>query len=578
MAYVIIIIALPLVEREIENVLLRERFKSKSLEKLDIIKIILPIELIFTAVTGLISLLAGLRVFIVVFIGMVIGMGFNFFRQYEFANKRAGFLFAGIIPKSVKKIRSAKLYDGMVITSGVAFNIFAFTYMLFIMYSGIHKFFFDFFIVFGGLSLIFTATYLSTFKIVNSPLIQKIGKNAAFVLGTAISIFAVYVFRDSWFHGALAISIQTVLLLAGLVLQMTATLGLKEDVLLVFKLYDPKTDDKALSERAARLEVLTVVISEAVFLAVLLILISNPVFYLMNVSDYIIYAPYIGSSVMVIPTMFLFISLVYSIKQPLTKKFGQKLKTYVDMTNRGKHNPDMEKRLYNVLIKKYKKRIGVYIIRAFLKSVMYHAITGKEHVDDLPGIFVFNHGEFYGPVAAVVFLPYAIRPWILHKMIDKNEITRHIYDGTFSKIKGLPEFIKKLIARTISPIIVWALRSFDPIPVYRGTARTVIKTFLLSIECLNAGDSILLFPENPDEEYEEKISPFYTGFANLGRMYYKKTGESVTFYPVYASKRNRILSIGKGVKFNPDNGRKERDRIVITLEQRMRDMQTKDDI
>jgi hypothetical protein len=44
---------------------------------------------------------------------------------------------------------------------------------------------------------------------------------------------------------------------------------------------------------------------------------------------------------------------------------------------------------------------------------MHHTVAGRENVKDLPGIFVFNHREVYGPIAAVVFLPYDIRPWIL---------------------------------------------------------------------------------------------------------------------------------------------------------------------
>lgn len=574
-AYAIGIIALPFLEREAENLLLRRKARSKELLKADIAKTVLPLEFACTAAAGLVSLIAGVGAFTVVSAGMVLGMAFNFFRQFIYRD------FADEYPRafaSRTQARSAKLYDGMVMTSGAALNIFAFTYILFIMLSTPHDIFLDYFVAFGALSFVFTSVYIATYRAADAPLIQKIGKNTAFVLGTAISIFAVYVFRDSWFHGALAISVQTVLLLSGIVLQMTATLGLKEDVLLVLKLASPDVDENALGQRRARLEVWTALVSEAIFLFVLLIIISSPLFYMMNVSDYIAYAPYVGSSVAVIPTFFLLMSLIYSLKQPLTKKFGRRLKDYESIKKQGEQNPDMEKRLENVLIKKYKKRIGVYIIRAFLKGIMFHTVTGKEHVGELPGVFVFNHGEVYGPIAAVVFLPYDIRPWILSMMIDKDEITKHIYGGTFAKITWLPVALRKFIAKALSPIVVWALRSFDPIPVYRGAGRSVMRTFTLSVECLNSGDSILLFPENPEgEPYGEEINAFYAGFANLGRMYYRKAGKCVTFYPVYASKKNRILRIGEGVKYEPGNKAGERDRIVAALQQRMTELQGLDE-
>lgn len=577
-AFAITIIILPFIEREIENFLLRRLAKIKPLKKRDIVKTLLPVEIAFIVITSLIALRAGIGFFVIVLPGMIIGMGFSFFRQYIFRDYAIEYPKRDSLSKDAKQIRTARLFDGMVITSSAALNIFAFMYILFIMISRANNFFLDFFVVFAGLALAFAVVYFLSLKFIKSSLIQMIGKNAAFILGTATAIFSVYVFRESWFQGGFEISIQTILLLFGLTLQMTATYGLKEDVFLVFKLYDKHISESILNKRTARLELWTSIISEAVVLAVLLILISNPLFYNMNVEEYIVYAPNIGSSIIIIPTVFLIVSLIYSVKQPLTKKYEQKLKAYASIKRQGKENSDMEKRLTNVLIDKYKKRIGVHIIRAFLKPIMYHTVMGKNNVTDLPGVFVFNHGEFYGPIAAVVFLPYDIRPWILHKMIDKEHITKYIYDSTFSTIKVLPDFLSKIIARVLSPVIVWALNSFDPIPVYRGTARDIIKTFSLSIECLSAGDSILLFPENPEERYQEKISAFYRGFANLGKLYYKKKGERITFYPVHASKRKHVLRIGQGVKYNPENGKKERDRIVNALEQRMQLLQNMDDM
>lgn len=575
--YAVVIILLPFICREVENALLRRRAKIIPPGKRDIARTILPVQFVFLAATSLLSLLAGANVFLIATVGLAIGLGLHFFRQYTYHDYAAEYPKRDKIFDNIKNIRSARLYDGMVISSEAALNIFAFTYILFIMFSRFNNFLLDFFAVFAVLALVFCIVYITTMKVVRSAWLQKFGKNAAYILGTAIAIFAVYVFRESWYQGVLVISLQTTLLLFGLTLQMTATHGLRDDILLVVKLYDKDMDKQSLYERTSRLSFWSTVISETVIIAVLILLVSNPLFYQMDVTEYIVYAPYVGSTLAVIPTIFLIFSLVYSLKQPLTKKFDRKLKTYTILKSQGKENPMMEKRLTSVLIKKYKKRIGVYIIRAFLKPIMYHTVKGKEHVADLPGIFVFNHGEFYGPIAAVVFLPYDIRPWILDKMIDKEQIMEHIYEGTFSKIKWLPKGLRKPLAKWLSPIIVWALNSFEPVPVYRGTGRNVIKTFTMSVECLSTGDSILLFPENPEQDYEEEVSSFYKGFANLGRMYYKKTGEKVTFYPVFASKRQRVLRIGEGVRYNPDNGKKERDRIVESLERQMKSLQDKDD-
>ncbi len=479
-------------------------------------------------------------------------------------------------PGDMRTIRSVRLMGGMTVTSGVALNIFAFTYILFLTFSQTHDVFWDFFISFIIIASVLYAAAVGVRRAQRSALMQKIGKNAVYVLGTAIAIFAAYVLRDSWFGSTLDISIQSLVLLLGLVLQMAGAQSLQEDMLLLVRLYNEDIDEDAMRDRTHRLDVWTSILSEGIFLIVLLVLISSPLFAPFRVADYLPYAPIIGSGVAAIPTVLLFASLWLSIRQPLTAKYSRRLKAYASMRAKGENNPAMEKRLRSVLVHKYKKRIGVHIIRALLRPVMHHTVTGKENVRDLPGIFVFNHREVYGPIAAVVFLPYEIRPWILYQMIEKKEVYLHMYEGTFSRIRWLPQVLCRLIPRMLSPVVAWALRSFDPIPVYRGTQASVIKTFSLSIECLAAGDSILLFPENPVRSYGKKVSDFYSGFANLGKLYYKKTGERLAFYPVYASSKKRELRIGEGVHFTPSGGASERGRIVETLKERMRAMEAMD--
>ncbi len=565
-------VALPLAERTAENAWLRRRL---PVNREALLKTLLFIRLCaFTVVLALVLAVDEP----VLLPAAVLGMVLSFFRQFVFADYATEYPKPGQASADARRVRSVHLYDGMVITSGAALNIFAFTYVLYTLLKRQNTFYLDFFVAFALLAFIFTAVYIGTHRFYRATLVQKIGQNAVFVLGTFVALFAVYVFRDSWFAGGLAISAQSVLLLAGLVLQMSGTLGLRDDMQLVIRLYNPDLKDEDFSRRAERLELWTLVISEAVFIAVLLALLADPVIYNLDFSGYIALAPQVGAGVAAIPAVFLLLALVLSIRQPLTKKYGKRLKTYIQLKKEGRKNAEMEKRLVSVLIKKYRKRIGVHIIRAFLKPVMYHTVTGKEHVTALPGVFVFNHGEVYGPVAAVVFLPYDVRPWILHNMIEKQAVTQHMYDGTFGRIKWLPVFMRRFLARILSTPVVWALSSFDPIPVYRGTAREVIKTFSLSVECLCAGDSILLFPENPKERYSEApVSDFYRGFAHIGRLYYKKTKDSVTFYPVYASKRGRVLRIGEGVRYNPGSGRREEERIVEALQQRMRDLQQLDE-
>lgn len=574
--FAIAIITMPFISSALENAFLRQRSSTGSLTKKAIAWIVLPIHFLALLAVALLALPSGLVGTLVCSASMAIGQTLRFVCQYTFRRYEIEYS-EDKQQHKLHKIHSVRLYDGMAITSEAALNIFAFTYILYILLSGSLNFLIDFFVVFNVIAMIFSIVYISKNRFMRTEWMSKLGKNTAFLIGTTCAILALFVFSDSWHSNRFVISIQTVLLLFGLTLQMTATQGMSEDISLVARLYDDRVSDDIVRHRTLRLSMWASVISETVFLAVLLFLISNPVYHHIDLTEYIEYAPYIGSIVAIIPTFFLIVSLVYSIKQPLTRKFSSRLRKYFGLQEKGKDNPYMKKRLISKLIENTKKAVGVQIIRAFLKPIMYHSVEGKENVTDIPGVFVFNHREIYGPIAAVVFLPYDIRPWILNKMIDKTKIYDHIYEGTFSIIKWLPPFMRKGIPKILSPIICWALSSFDPIPVYRGSTRDIIKTFTLSVECLCSGDSILLFPENPTDRYTVEVSSFYKGFANIGKMYHRKTGESLMFYPVYASSKRRLLSIGKGVKYDPNGGKQERDRIVDALEQRMKALQELDD-
>ncbi len=574
----IFIIVLPFLAQVTQTMVLRVLMNAGKMTNRTFILTLSGSALLCIGITSMLIWLSGVDAFLLIS-PLAVGMGLVAFRQWTYKEYASEYPRPDTHLNDFSQIASARLYDGMVVTSGVALNVFTFTYVLYMMLIHKRSFSLDVFVIFTLMTLVCSIIFLGTYRFAQRSLIKKIGTNAAFVLGTGIAIFAVYVFRDSWWGGGLAISVQSLLLLFGLMLQMIAAMDLREDILLVVRLQNKNVNATALMQRTQRLEHWTKTISEGICLIVLSLLISDPLIYSMDFDSYISLAPKVGSSLIVVPTAFLIASFVYSIRQPLTKKYDRKLKAYVRNKEVGKDNPVMEKRLKSVLIKKYKKRVGVHVIRMLLKPVMYHTVTGRENVHELPGIFVFNHREVYGPIAAVVFLPYDMRPWILDKMIDKQQITAHMYEGTFSHLRWLPVFLRKALTNILSPLVVWALSSFEPIPVYRGTARNVLKTFELSVECLQSGDSILLFPENPEDRYtdSEQISNFYRGFANLGRLYYKRTKDCVTFYPVYASRRGRELRIGEGVKYNPANGRREEGRIVEALQLRMRALQSLDE-
>ncbi len=80
-----------------------------------------------------------------------------------------------------------------------------------------------------------------------------------------------------------------------------------------------------------------------------------------------------------------------------------------------------------------------------------------------------------------------------------------------------------------------------------------------------------------DKKIEEQmvggIDKFYSGFAEIGASYHKKTGKSTTFYPIYISKKKRKLFVGDGIKYNASTPKaEEKRRIANLLHERMQQM------
>ena len=109
--------------------------------------------------------------------------------------------------------------------------------------------------------------------------------------------------------------------------------------------------------------------------------------------------------------------------------------------------------------------------------------------------------------------------------------------------------------------------------------RGLRKTCTLSVEAMEAGDNLLIFPENPDgveqgKGYERAgIGEMFRGFAMLAPIYYNKTGKRCRFLPMFAHKSTRTLSFGTPIIYDPDTPpNEERDRIVDAMIQQMQEM------
>lgn len=292
--------------------------------------------------------------------------------------------------------------------------------------------------------------------------------------------------------------------------------------------------------------------------------------------------------VMIVPVLLLLLGAIIStLRFPMNNRHFQKLARWLRLESEGEDNAALRRQLDSVVVKRHKNRFGVRIIITLLRPLYYHKVIGRENLtqyEDGSMVLICNHGEIYGPVVANLYVPIDFRPWVLNSMMEREAIVEHMYQGTMVRQRWLPERWKRPLIRLITPLMMWVFHSLEAIPVYRGLPRELMKTFRLTLDAMQAGDNILVFPENGEEHepgkagYErDGVGKLYTGFAMIAPMYYAKTKKRAVFVPIYASRKRRTLTIGQGIVYNPEaNASEEKLRIVDALLTSMQSMADKD--
>ena len=130
-----------------------------------------------------------------------------------------------------------------------------------------------------------------------------------------------------------------------------------------------------------------------------------------------------------------------------------------------------------------------------------------------------------------------------------------MYENTFSKKTFLPVFVRKIIARNLGWVSVNVMNSLRAIAVYRDSPMKLRQTLRESVEALEHGENLMIFPEHPEGKYEKGgVSEFSPGFLMLAEAWWKKSGKKLRILPVYANREARTFTFGDEIVYEPENG------------------------
>lgn len=187
-------------------------------------------------------------------------------------------------------------------------------------------------------------------------------------------------------------------------------------------------------------------------------------------------------------------------------------------------------------------------VRLFTKDI---ETIWTEPFNNTPSIFVCNHDRAYGPIAMCAHFDMCeeVRPWITSPVLSARTIPAHVRgDNWWAPERWYTPLLDHTVPYLVAPILPCILKGSACIPIYYDTR--VLSTFRDSVKMLQAGKHIVLFPEH-STGYCQYQSEIVTGFISLGRAFYRRTKQCLSFYPTFVDWTGKVIRVAKPIAYDP---------------------------
>lgn len=124
-----------------------------------------------------------------------------------------------------------------------------------------------------------------------------------------------------------------------------------------------------------------------------------------------------------------------------------------------------------------------------------------------------------------------------------KERWRYLNNVYFRKKKKRSKFTSFLLATFLTPIMALFYKGMKIIPTYPD--QRLLATINTSIDELQAGTSILIYPENSSDGYKEVITELYGGFYSLAKCYNQRTGNDINIVNMYYDRKSNTVIVGE---------------------------------
>jgi len=189
----------------------------------------------------------------------------------------------------------------------------------------------------------------------------------------------------------------------------------------------------------------------------------------------------------------------------------------------------------------------------FLKRILKLFIKKPKIIDfnqSLPKrvLFVGNHAATKGPLFLALYFPYSFAPWGTFEMtLSYKERFKYLYHVIYQKKLKMGKLVSFLLSFFFAIVSKFLYRNVNLIPTYKDGR--LIKTFKESRNVLNQDHSILVFPENSEDGYQDEMDTYYRGFLAFHRYYLNMEKIDLPIVPFYFDRKSKTILIGKPLQY-----------------------------
>ncbi|MBQ8909663.1 MAG: hypothetical protein IJY91_01330 [Oscillospiraceae bacterium] len=212
-------------------------------------------------------------------------------------------------------------------------------------------------------------------------------------------------------------------------------------------------------------------------------------------------------------------------------------------------------------------RVIRWFVKLFYPKIQ---IKGEENLPDTPCLVVANHSQMNGPIACELYFPGKRYTWCIGQMMHLKEVPEYAFQDFWAEKPWYIRWFYKMLSYLIAPVSVCVFNNANTIAVYKDAR--IISTFKNTVKRLSEGANVVIFPEH-DVPHNHIICDFQDKFIDIARLYYKKTGQALSFVPMYIAPSLKTMYIGKPTQFcssEPIDG--ERSRICNYLKAEITNM------